>query len=44
MRLAARDPAVHKLIVEVWHLLKPQSVYQDPAFRRRVMEEMAAAA
>jgi 2-polyprenyl-6-methoxyphenol hydroxylase-like FAD-dependent oxidoreductase len=44
MRLAARDPAVHKLVVEVWHLLKPQSVYQDPAFRQRVMEEMAAAA
>jgi 2-polyprenyl-6-methoxyphenol hydroxylase-like FAD-dependent oxidoreductase len=44
MRLTVRDPAVHKLIVEVWHLLKPQSVYQDPAFRRRVMEEMAAAA
>jgi 2-polyprenyl-6-methoxyphenol hydroxylase-like FAD-dependent oxidoreductase len=43
MRLAARDPAVHKLVVEVWHLLKPQSVYQDPEFRRRVMAEMAAA-
>jgi 2-polyprenyl-6-methoxyphenol hydroxylase-like FAD-dependent oxidoreductase len=39
-RLAARDPAVHKLTAEVQHLLKPRSVYQDPALVQRVMAEL----
>ncbi len=42
-RLAARDPAIHKLAVEVQHLLKPRSAYQDPDVMRRVMAEMVAA-
>ena len=36
-RLAAKDPAVHRLTAEVQHLLKPRSVYQDPALVQRVM-------
>lgn len=42
-RLAARDPAVHKLIAEVQHLLKPRSVYRDPGLVQRVLEVMAEA-
>ena len=41
-KLAARDPAVHKLMAEVTSLLKPRSVYQDPALMERVREVMAA--
>ena len=40
-KLAARDPAVHKLTAEVGSLLKPRTVYLDPELRRRVMEVMA---
>jgi 2-polyprenyl-6-methoxyphenol hydroxylase-like FAD-dependent oxidoreductase len=40
-RLAARDPAVHKLTFEVQHLLKPRSIYRDPEFMRSVTAEMA---
>jgi 2-polyprenyl-6-methoxyphenol hydroxylase-like FAD-dependent oxidoreductase len=40
-RLAAQDPAVHKLMFEVQHLLKPRSVYQDPEIKQRVLEVMA---
>lgn len=40
-KLAARDPAVHKLIAEVQHLLKPRSVYQDPELVQRVLTVMA---
>jgi hypothetical protein len=29
-RLAALDPAVHRRVAEVQHLLKPRSVYRDP--------------
>jgi 2-polyprenyl-6-methoxyphenol hydroxylase-like FAD-dependent oxidoreductase len=36
-RLAAQDPAVHRLVTEVQHLLKPRSVYQDPQLVQRVM-------
>ena len=36
MRLAAHDPAVHELTLEVLHLLKPLSVYRDPELVRRV--------
>ncbi len=43
IRIAARDPAVHKLMVEVQHLLKPRSVYREPAFVERVEAEMAGA-
>jgi len=41
-RLAAEDPAVHKLMIEVQHLLKPRSVYRDPELQRRVQEVMPA--
>jgi 2-polyprenyl-6-methoxyphenol hydroxylase-like FAD-dependent oxidoreductase len=40
-KLAARDPAVHKLTVEVQNLVKPRSVYQDPALVQRVLAVMA---
>jgi len=39
-KLAARDPAVHKLTAEVQHLLKPRSVYQDPELVQRVLAVM----
>lgn len=40
-KLAARDPAVHRLTAEVQHLLKPRSVYQDPDLMQRVLAIMA---
>ena len=40
-RLAAEDPAVHKLTIEVQHLLKPRSVYRDPTLVQRVLAKMA---
>jgi 2-polyprenyl-6-methoxyphenol hydroxylase-like FAD-dependent oxidoreductase len=40
-RIAAGDAAVHKLMVEVHHLLKPRSVYRDPILAERVAAEMA---
>jgi 2-polyprenyl-6-methoxyphenol hydroxylase-like FAD-dependent oxidoreductase len=40
-RLAAQDPAVHKLAAEVQNLLKPRSVYGDPALVKRVLAVMA---
>ncbi|MDH3604811.1 MAG: squalene monooxygenase, partial [Candidatus Tectomicrobia bacterium] len=42
-KLAARDPAIHKLVAEVAHLLKPRSVYQEPEFQQRLQEVMAEA-
>jgi 2-polyprenyl-6-methoxyphenol hydroxylase-like FAD-dependent oxidoreductase len=42
-RIAAQDPAVHKLMLEVQHLLKPRSAYRDPEFMRRMAAEMAEA-
>jgi hypothetical protein len=42
-RLAAEDPAVHKLTAEVQNLLKPRSVYRDPALVERVLAKMAEA-
>jgi 2-polyprenyl-6-methoxyphenol hydroxylase-like FAD-dependent oxidoreductase len=45
-RIAARDEAVQRLVVEVWHMLKPLSAYQDAELVRRVeaeMQEMVAA-
>jgi 2-polyprenyl-6-methoxyphenol hydroxylase-like FAD-dependent oxidoreductase len=40
-RLAAEDPAVHKLTAEVQNLLKPRSAYRDPALLQRVFAIMA---
>jgi 2-polyprenyl-6-methoxyphenol hydroxylase-like FAD-dependent oxidoreductase len=42
-RLAARDAAVQRLLVEVWHMIEPRSVLQDPKLIRRVEAEMAEA-
>jgi 2-polyprenyl-6-methoxyphenol hydroxylase-like FAD-dependent oxidoreductase len=42
-KLAARDPAVHRLTSEVQHLLKPRSVYQDPDLVQRVRALMSGA-
>lgn len=42
-RLAAEDPAIHKLTAEVQNLLKPRSVYRDPALVQRVLAKMAEA-
>jgi hypothetical protein len=36
-KLAAEDPDVHRLTAEVQHLLKPRSVYRDPARLQRVL-------
>lgn len=41
-KLASQDPAVHKLVEEVQHLLKPRSVLQDPELVSRVLAAMAA--
>jgi 2-polyprenyl-6-methoxyphenol hydroxylase-like FAD-dependent oxidoreductase len=42
VRLAAREPSVHKLMTEVQHLVKPREVYREPAFARLVRAEMEA--
>jgi 2-polyprenyl-6-methoxyphenol hydroxylase-like FAD-dependent oxidoreductase len=42
-RLAAEDPAVHKLLFEVLHLLKPQSTLRDPDLVERVKAVAARA-
>src|ERR1700720_4319732 len=42
-RLAAEDPAVHRLTAEVQNLLRPRSVYRDPALVQRVLAKMAEA-
>jgi hypothetical protein len=42
-RLAAEDAAIHKLVAEVSNLLKPRSVYRDPALVQRVLAVMAEA-
>jgi 2-polyprenyl-6-methoxyphenol hydroxylase-like FAD-dependent oxidoreductase len=42
-RLAAEDPAIHRLTTEVQNLLKPRSVYRDPALVQRVLAKMAEA-
>jgi hypothetical protein len=42
-RLAAEDPAVHKLTAEVQNLLRPRSAYRDPALVQRVLAMMAEA-
>jgi 2-polyprenyl-6-methoxyphenol hydroxylase-like FAD-dependent oxidoreductase len=42
-QLAAEDPTLHKLTAEVQNLLKPRSVYLDPALVKRVFAKMAEA-
>ncbi len=42
-RLAARDPAVQRLAVEVWHMLRPAEALTDADLVRRVEAEMATA-
>jgi len=42
-RLAARDPDVHKLMVEVQALVKPRSLLRDPDLVARVRAEMTTA-
>jgi 2-polyprenyl-6-methoxyphenol hydroxylase-like FAD-dependent oxidoreductase len=39
-RLAAREPPIHKVMVEVRQLIKPRSVYGEPTFAQRVLAEM----
>jgi 2-polyprenyl-6-methoxyphenol hydroxylase-like FAD-dependent oxidoreductase len=41
-RLAAREPEIHKVVIEVNHLIRPRSVFREPAFAQRVMAEMQA--
>jgi 2-polyprenyl-6-methoxyphenol hydroxylase-like FAD-dependent oxidoreductase len=42
-QLAAEDPAVHKLLFEVLHLLKPQDVLREPDLVDRVKAVLAQA-
>ncbi|HET9018609.1 MAG TPA: hypothetical protein VFN46_03430, partial [Acetobacteraceae bacterium] len=42
-RVAARDADVHRLMVEVMHLLKPRGALREPAVFERIKAEMAAA-
>jgi hypothetical protein len=39
--LAARDADVHSLVLEVGHLIKPRSVYREPALQERVRAVLA---
>lgn len=43
IRLAAEDPAVHKLAAEVQNLVRPRSVYRDPALVQRVLAKITEA-
>jgi 2-polyprenyl-6-methoxyphenol hydroxylase-like FAD-dependent oxidoreductase len=40
-RLAARDPAVHRLTAEVQNLLTPRSAYKDPELVQRILGVVA---
>jgi len=42
-RIAARDEDAHRLMTEVWHMLKPRSAYRDPDLMRRIEAETAEA-
>ena len=42
-RVAAPDAAVQRLMIEVWHMLRSRSAYQDPELVRLIEEEMAMA-
>ena len=44
VHLAAQDADVHKLMVEVSQLLKPQSALREPAIAERIRALMVAAA
>jgi 2-polyprenyl-6-methoxyphenol hydroxylase-like FAD-dependent oxidoreductase len=44
LRLAAEDPLVHKILVEVNSLLKPSSALREPEIADRVMDLMNVAA
>jgi len=41
-RLAYRDAEIHKLMIEVQHLLKPRSVFRSPEILVRIQAEMNA--
>jgi 2-polyprenyl-6-methoxyphenol hydroxylase-like FAD-dependent oxidoreductase len=41
-RVAARDPAVHELLVAVRHLARPAAALREPGLVERVQAEMAA--
>jgi len=43
LRLAYEDAAIHKLMFEAQHLLKPRSVLRQPEIVERVMALMAKA-
>jgi len=36
-RLAASDPQIHKLLLEVQHMLKPNSALRAPEIEQRVL-------
>ena len=36
LRLGAQDPAVHRLILEVAHLIKPRGAYREPGLLARI--------
>jgi 2-polyprenyl-6-methoxyphenol hydroxylase-like FAD-dependent oxidoreductase len=40
LRLAVRDPEIHKLMTEVQQLLKPPSAYNDPELHQRIAQVM----
>jgi hypothetical protein len=42
-RVAARDPDIHKLLLAVRHLARPNNALQEPGLVERVRAEMAAA-
>ena len=42
MRLAAEDPQTHRIVMEVRHLIRPQSALREPELPKRVMALMAA--
>ena len=42
IRLAARNPEVHKVMNEVQQLMRPASVYREPALMRQIAAEMAS--
>jgi hypothetical protein len=44
VRLAAQDPSIHKLMIEVNHLLKPQGALRAPEISERVAKLMATPA
>jgi 2-polyprenyl-6-methoxyphenol hydroxylase-like FAD-dependent oxidoreductase len=43
-RLAAEDPETHRIVMEVRHLIRPQSALREPELARRVTALMAAVA